>query len=496
MAAKDSCGTASATDVSPASRWDRSTIVPPPLPPHCCDVEDFLRHDGAPPVVQTRIDNSHSIDTSHSIDAFLEHVAKDPLDTSATRGQRDSAGWLTSVVVHGLLIGLLAMVLAPIDLSGIDTHVLLFSFEDAEESQPEDDVAVSVADVQSVPEEPAEPIESQPPPAEVTPQSTVKATDLAELGEALRQGGAPGGSAGAAGSFFGIEARGRDFVYILDMSGSMRGRRFQSASAELVRSVEGLRETQNFYVLLFNGGTVPMFDGEAGYSRTPIPATQENKAKLSRWIENAFRGGSTDPRGALHLALRMKPSEIFMLSDGEFDDQKSKRGNMVKGNSGAFSIVAAASDQIPINAIAFEDPTSCENMKQLAEMTNGEYRFAKLGSDAEAERSLATAQQALDRGEKTKGLQLLRQTVANHGQTEAGRDARLLIAPLLYGIATDAIKAGNPQIARAALASMVEIDQMGTLSGKLQLRSRCRIADRRESVGEPERAVRNEYDVG
>jgi hypothetical protein len=405
---------------------------------------------------------------SHSIDAFLQRVAKDPADQPGTHGKRDSAGWLTSVLVHGVLIGLLAMVLAPIDLGGIDTHVLRFSFKDAEQSQPPDVVTVSIAEIESVPEEPAEPIESQPPPAAVIPKSNVKATDLAQRGEALRRGGDAGGSAGAAGSFFGIEARGRDFVYILDMSGSMRGRRFRCASEELVRSVEGLRESQNFYVLLFNGGTVRMFDGNRGYTPTPIPATRENKTKLSRWIQTAYRGGSTDPREALRLALRMRPSAIFMLSDGEFDDQKSKRGNMIKGNSGAFSIVAAASDQIPINAIAFEDPTSCENMKRLADMTNGEYRFAKLHSNAAAENLLATAQDALDRGDKPKALKLLREAAAKHGRTAPGREARQLLAPMVHEVAVDAINAGHLPIARDALAKLVEIDQEGDFSGDLQ----------------------------
>ena len=50
----------------------------------------------------------------------------------------------------------------------------------------------------------------------------------------------------ARGSFFGIEAGGHEFVYVLDVSGSMQGRRFDRASEELLRSVEQLGPHQRF----------------------------------------------------------------------------------------------------------------------------------------------------------------------------------------------------------------------------------------------------------
>ena len=74
--------------------------------------------------------------------------------------------------------------------------------------------------------------------------------------------------------------------------------------------------------------------------------------------------------------MRIKPSAVFMLSDGEFQESKGiRRGGLLVGGGDAYSIVAASKGVIPVHAIAFEDPRSCRNMKRLAEVSGGEYRF-------------------------------------------------------------------------------------------------------------------------
>lgn len=144
--------------------------------------------------------------------------------------------------------------------------------------------------------------------------------------------GAAGSGAGA--SFFGLEAQGRRFVYIIDVSGSMDSEAFDNHSrlhvtrSELSRSVSGLLETSEFAILLF------AFDSGSLYPRSWIPATERNvidaRARigslstdsdaLRKWGINRPQG--TDPRDAFEDAFRLRPSAdaIYFMTDGEFDE--------------------------------------------------------------------------------------------------------------------------------------------------------------------------------
>ncbi len=446
-------------------RWhtQRAQIVPPPLPSDRRTAEDTIRHACAPPVVESKA----RLDTRDALGRLHDQLQNAPGRPGA-RGKRDSASWMSSLVLHAVFVAFLALLLAPADLGGTATQLLLFSFSDENEVEQEPVVQVAiVASSEPVPVE-TPPLPADPPPPAVSPDGAIAAADRGESASVANSGAAGGKQAAPRGSFFGIEANGHDFVYVLDMSGSMRGRRFRRATAELVRSVSGLQETQKFYVLLFNGSAVQMY-GESNLHPTPVPATIQNKRKLSHWLNTAYRGGSTDPRGALRVALRMKPSAIFMLSDGEFDEQKGQsRSRFLGGDSDTFSIVAAAASKTPIHAIAFEDPQSCDNMKRLAQMTNGEYRFSESQSESSARDSLGLARAAFERGDKATAEILMREIVATHGQTEAGWKAREDLAAMLSQFAENAIKDGKLDIAKEALMSIVEMDPQAVVTAQSQ----------------------------
>ncbi|MEM0925436.1 MAG: hypothetical protein AAGJ83_05310, partial [Planctomycetota bacterium] len=71
------------------------------------------------------------------------------------------------------------------------------------------------------------------------------------------------------------------------------------------------------------------------------------------------------------------------------------------GGGGPFEIATSTGGNVPIHAIAFEDPGSCRNMKRMAELTGGDYRFVSAGESSEeivaAAESLLAAQDALER---------------------------------------------------------------------------------------------------
>lgn len=142
---------------------------------------------------------------------------------------------------------------------------------------------------------------------------------------------------GPQAEYFGTIADGDRFVYVLDVSDSMNRRsggtsrpssRFEGASAELLRSIGQLTEDQWFYVILFSHQTRRMFDDNSVVPQM-VPATPDNKARLRRWLASVKAGGGTDPRQALRLALELKPSAVFLLSDGEFNGQQGGNGTGV-----------------------------------------------------------------------------------------------------------------------------------------------------------------------
>ena len=115
-------------------------------------------------------------------------------------------------------------------------------------------------------------------------------------------------------SFFGVRAQGRFFVYVIDCSQSMiEEDRFARATMEVRRSVLALQAPQQFEVIFYNDGSIPMPGGPQ-----PRPADTQNKAQLVSWLRIVDPDGGTDPRSALRQALSLRPEAVFLLSDGEF----------------------------------------------------------------------------------------------------------------------------------------------------------------------------------
>ena len=177
-------------------------------------------------------------------------------------------------------------------------------------------------------------------------------------------------------SFFGAVANGDRFVYILDVSPSMNrreGKRLERAVLELLRSIDQLTEQQSFYVMVFGWQTRRMFDDRSTRPRM-VPATLDKKRALREWLANLRTIPGTDPRAAIALGLRIQPSAIFLLSDGEFNQPK-RRGSSVLGRPVIDVIRRARPDVVPIHAVTFEDPVGGRAMDRLAEESKGSNRF-------------------------------------------------------------------------------------------------------------------------
>lgn len=181
--------------------------------------------------------------------------------------------------------------------------------------------------------------------------------------------GITGGGGGGA-SFFGVEATGTRFAYIVDVSGSMGaqmagGTRLEVLQRELSESIEELLEAASFIVVPYSSGAYPL-----GGRDTWTDASDSGKRWARLAISKLAPGGSTIPAPAFELVFRTRPrpDAIYFMTDGEFDEELTDQLLTLNGE-----------DHIPIHCISFGLLDSPELkrievvMKRIANQSGGTY---------------------------------------------------------------------------------------------------------------------------
>ena len=190
----------------------------------------------------------------------------------------------------------------------------------------------------------------------------ISAFGLGALGEGANAGEGPGihGGLGRGGgaSFFGVDATGRDFIYIVDKSGSMKGQPLATAKAHLMASLQALGPGCRFHVYFFSDG---FLEAPAGGL---VDNSPESLARVETWFKNIVGGGGTHPSDALVDALGHSPDAIFLLSDGQFD-------------SGAPDQIAAenADRRTIVHTIGFLSKKGEAVLQRMSMLNGGTYTF-------------------------------------------------------------------------------------------------------------------------
>lgn len=132
----------------------------------------------------------------------------------------------------------------------------------------------------------------------------------------------------------------RDYVFVVDISGSMHGYPLDTAKTLLRHLIGSLRPSDTFNVLLFAGSNRML-------SEASVPATQANIEQALRVIQQAGGSGSTEIVPALRrLAALPKPPEVsrsvIVVTDGYVTVESEVfaliRRNLDKTNVFAFGI--------------------------------------------------------------------------------------------------------------------------------------------------------------
>jgi Ca-activated chloride channel family protein len=133
---------------------------------------------------------------------------------------------------------------------------------------------------------------------------------------------------------------GREYIFIVDVSGSMHGFPIEISKKLLKDLIGNLSPTDRFNVLLFSGGSSVM-------SEESLPATPENIHKAIHLIERQQGGGGTELLPALERALKLKKPEsysrtIVIATDGYVTVEEEVfdliRKNLGDANMFAFGI--------------------------------------------------------------------------------------------------------------------------------------------------------------
>jgi Ca-activated chloride channel homolog len=132
----------------------------------------------------------------------------------------------------------------------------------------------------------------------------------------------------------------REYIFIMDVSGSMNGFPIETSKKLLSDLIGNLRSTDLFNVVLFAGGSAVM-------SEKSLPATADNVKQALDVIDQQQGGGGTELLPALKRALALPKTEGFsrtvvIATDGYVDVEKEAfdliRQNLDQANMFAFGI--------------------------------------------------------------------------------------------------------------------------------------------------------------
>jgi hypothetical protein len=177
------------------------------------------------------------------------------------------------------------------------------------------------------------------------------------LNDATKSGGAGGLDSV---SFFNQTVVAKRIVFIVDASSSMDGSKFERAKEELLTAISNLSERQRFYVFFFSDKEYAML---APRSPTDmLPLDPKNWDAVLRWVNDQGLVGDTRPRSALRRAIAMRPDVIYLLTDGEFNDN-------------AYDYLMGLTNyKVRINTIGFQTNTSArEVLEKIARKFRGEF---------------------------------------------------------------------------------------------------------------------------
>lgn len=170
---------------------------------------------------------------------------------------------------------------------------------------------------------------------------------------------------GRGANFFGSHAYGDRFVFVVDSSMSMTGPRWNAACNQLIASIEQLDSGQEFFVICFDYQTTFLFNLPP-YRLKYSTKTEESVRGVRTWLQSRTLGRATMPAEALQVALSMNPDAVFLLSDGELQDESLLMLRVINAPN-------TTTRQIPIHTISLYSGEGWWTLQQIAADSGGSF---------------------------------------------------------------------------------------------------------------------------
>jgi hypothetical protein len=184
-------------------------------------------------------------------------------------------------------------------------------------------------------------------------------------GGPLAMFGAPGGGAiGPHGPVFGNGGNARQIVFVCDASGSMLNK-MASLKDQLQKAVGGLKPIQSFNIVFFQDQKCVALD-----KSQLISADATNKRNAYKFLDDVTTSGTTDPIPGLTVAFAQHPQLVYLLTDGDFPDNKAVKAKIAELNH---------DHKVKINTIAFVNSQDTDTdflalLQEIAKESGGTFK--------------------------------------------------------------------------------------------------------------------------
>jgi hypothetical protein len=170
--------------------------------------------------------------------------------------------------------------------------------------------------------------------------------------------------------FMGTHALGKRFCIVADASNSMKGASLDQLKQEIMRTLNDLDPSSQFYVIFFNATDHPM------HYPSWLDASKKNVDDVRPWVENMTTQLRTLPNSAFDRAFKLdpKPDVVFFMTDGFLQGPDPIKH---------LNALNAAGPKVVVHTIMFTKKRAVENknlgratsqLRAMAEQNGGTFR--------------------------------------------------------------------------------------------------------------------------
>jgi hypothetical protein len=170
---------------------------------------------------------------------------------------------------------------------------------------------------------------------------------------------------------FGVTAKGRRFVYVIDRSASM-DLELRAAKGELLASLQRLDKEQTFQVVFFNN--VPH---ELSTRFGTFNGVDSHREEARLQIEEVTSDGGTNRLAALEKAFEFRPDVIYFLTDSDGPMSAADLEDVRRHNRSGAQIHCIEFGEGPEPRAPGGGPVP-NFLHQIAKMTGGQYAYRDL----------------------------------------------------------------------------------------------------------------------